>query len=506
LTIALHAQTADLVIENARVYTGIAAQPVRSGLAIAGNRVVAVADDVTHYAGSATRRIDAKGRTVVPGFVDSHVHMAALGELLNSFDLRHVKSTAEVAAMVKKAVSIAAPGEWIEGRAWDETNWGGQFPTAAMLDAVSPDNPVFLRRVDGHAGWANTAAMKAAGVTKETKDPPGGRLIRAKTGEPTGIFVDRAQALVAAKIPPATPAQIEKRLARAAEECARLGLTTIHDAGVGRGELDAYRRLLAANRLPVRVYAMIGGDGDLWREYLAKGPEVGDRFTVRSIKLVADGAMGSRGAAFWQPYSDDPGNTGLLILSIEQIAAVAKDAVAHGFQVNTHAIGDRANRTVLDAYAEALGGKNDKRFRIEHAQVVSLPDFPLFAKYSVIASMQSTHATSDMRWAAARLGPDRVQGAWSPKRFLALGACRSRTVPILLLRARIRCGDFTRQSHARTTTGIRPAASCRNRSFRAKKRCGRGPRPVHMLRSRSRRKARSSRGSSPISSCCPTIL
>jgi predicted amidohydrolase YtcJ len=234
-------------------------------------------------------------------------------------------------------------------------------------------------------------------------------------------LVDRAQALVSAKIPTPSQTQIERVLERAARECARLGLTTVHDAGVGPAELAAYRKLIAEKRLPLRVYAMIGGAGDLWREYLKKGPETGDRLTVHCIKLVADGAMGSRGAAFWQPYSDDPGNSGLLILSKEQIEQVARDAVAHGFQVATHAIGDRANRVTLDAYGAALEGKNDRRFRIEHAQVVSLPDFALFAKYSVIASLQSTHATSDMRWAAARLGPDRIQGAWSPQRFLKAG-------------------------------------------------------------------------------------
>jgi predicted amidohydrolase YtcJ len=199
-------------------------------------------------------------------------------------------------------------------------------------------------------------------------------------------------------------------------------LTGVHDAGIGAEEIAAYKRLIASNRLPVRVYAMIGGAGDLWQRYLKSGPETRDHLTVRAIKLVADGAMGSRGAAFWQPYSDDPGNTGLLILSKEQIEKVARDAIAGGFQVATHAIGDKANRTVLDAYAGALGPNNDKRFRIEHAQVVSLPDFALFSKYNVIASIQSTHATSDMRWAKDRLGPDRLNGAWAPQRFLKAGA------------------------------------------------------------------------------------
>jgi predicted amidohydrolase YtcJ len=190
-------------------------------------------------------------------------------------------------------------------------------------------------------------------------------------------------------------------------------LTTVHDAGVGAEVIDAYRELIAEKRLPVRVYAMIGGEGALWSKYVGKGPEMGERLTVRSIKLVGDGALGSRGAALKEPYSDEPGNRGLMILSREAVARVAKVAVERGFQVNTHAIGDAANRAVLEAYAEALGGANDKRFRIEHAQVASLEDMPLFARYSVIASMQATHATSDMRWAGQRLGPKRVLGAYA---------------------------------------------------------------------------------------------
>jgi predicted amidohydrolase YtcJ len=415
------AQPADLVVENARIYTLDPSQPEATAMAITGSRITAVGTDVSTMIGPKTRRIDAKSATIIPGLIDSHVHMAGLGELLDSFDLRHVKSVDEVAKIVKDAASKSAPGEWIQGRAWDETNWGGKFPEARDLDAAAPKNPVFLKRVDGHAAWVNSKALAAAGITKDTPDPPGGKLMRDASGNPTGVLIDRAQALVASKIPPASAAQVERRLARAGAECAKLGLTTVHDAGIGREELNAYRRLINGNRLPVRIYAMIGGSGDLWREYLEKGPEINERLTVRCIKLVADGAMGSRGAAFWQPYSDDPGNTGILILSKEQIEQVARDAVKHGFQVATHAIGDRANRTALDAYAAALEGANDKRFRIEHAQVVSLPDFALFAKYNVIASIESTHATSDMRWAAARLGPDRMQGAWATKRFLKSG-------------------------------------------------------------------------------------
>jgi predicted amidohydrolase YtcJ len=264
-------------------------------------------------------------------------------------------------------------------------------------------------------------AMQIAGVMRNTADPHGGKIVRDAKGEPTGVFIDNAQGLITRKIPAPAREQVKREIERAARECARLGLTTVHDAGVSKQALDAYRELIREDKLPVRVYAMIGGSGPLWREYLARGPEVGDRLTVRAIKLMSDGALGSRGAALWQPYADDPGNTGLLILSREQIETVARQAYERGFQVATHAIGDRANRTVLDAYAAVLHGHNDRRWRIEHAQVVSLPDFKMFVDDDVIASVQATHATSDMRWAETRLGPDRLAGAYAWQRFLKLG-------------------------------------------------------------------------------------
>jgi predicted amidohydrolase YtcJ len=358
---------------------------------------------------------------VLPGLIDSHVHMESLGDEIETFDLRNVRTVAEVAAIVKDAAVRHKPGEWIRGQSWDQTNWGGRFPTADDLSTAAPANPVFLTRVDGHAGWANRRALELAGITAQTPDPPGGKIIRTPAGEPTGILIDNAQDLVYRKIAPATPEETRRRIARAAKECARLGLTTVHDAGVTAQALDAYRDLIARGELPVRVYAMIGGTGPLWQEYLKRGPEIGDRLTVRSIKLFADGAMGSRGAAFFEPYSDDPGNTGLLMITQEEIANIAREAAARGFQVNTHAIGDRANRMTLEAYAAALGDRNNRRFRIEHAQVVAPGDFELFEKYSVIASMQPTHATSDMRWAEARVGPVRVKGAYAWRRFLSLG-------------------------------------------------------------------------------------
>ena len=415
------AQTADLIVENAAVYTVNKLQPRAKAIAVKGGRILAVGDDASLHAGGGTRRIDAKGAAILPGLIDSHVHMRGLGALLESTDLRFVPSVDAVATLVREEVAKRPPGEWVVMRNWDQTNWGGRFPEARELDAVSPSHPVFLTRVDGHAGWANTKALELAGLTADKPDPPGGKIIRDASGKPTGVLIDRAQGLIRSKIPPATFEQIKRQLALAAKECARLGLTTVHDAGIQREDLRAYRELIAENRLPVRVYAMIGGAGDLWKEYLAKGPEVGERLTVRAIKLVADGALGSRGAALWQPYSDEKSNTGLLITSREEIERASREAAAKGFQVCTHAIGDRANRTVLDAYAAVLGGKNDRRFRVEHAQIVSIPDFQLYADNSVIASVQATHATSDMRWAELRLGPDRIAGAYAWRRFLSLG-------------------------------------------------------------------------------------
>lgn len=422
------AQTADLAVQNAVIYTLDPARPVVQAVAVKDGKFIAVGTnaEIAKLIGPATVQLKATGAAIIPGLIDSHVHMRSLGDMLETMDLRGVSSIEEVARRVKEKAASLPKGAWIRGRNWDQTNWGGKFPVAADLDKATMDNPVYLTRVDGHAGWANTRALEAGGVTKATEDPKGGQIIRDAAGNPTGILVDRAQGLVSRKIPALTDAEVEARLARAAKECARLGMTSVHDAGCSRAEIEAYKRLIAKNQLPVHVYAMIGGAGELWEDYLKRGPEIGDRLTVRSIKLVADGAMGSRGAAFFQPYSDDKQNSGLLILQKEYIRDVAKDALAKGFQVATHAIGDRANRTVLDAYGEALTaagitGKHDKRFRVEHAQVVSLPDFALYAKYDVIASLQSTHATSDMRWAKDRLGPDRLLGAWAPRRFLNAG-------------------------------------------------------------------------------------
>ncbi len=416
------AQVADLAVLNARVYTASAAHPITSALAIQDGKIVALGSEVAAHIGVSTRQIDAHGKVVIPGLIDSHVHMRALGDSLETLDLRGVASEAHAADKVRQVALQRKPGEWVRGTGWDQNLWDGQqFPSRQSLDAAAPNNPVYLRRVDGHAAWVNQKALDLADINARTADPAGGKILRAAGSAPTGVLIDRAQGLVARKLPPSTPAELERKIARAAQECARLGLTTVHDAGVDAADVAAYRSLILKHQLPVRIYAMIGGAGTLWDVLRSRGPEIGEQLTIRSIKLMADGALGSRGAAMLQPYSDDPGNSGLLILTEDAIRKVAEQAVGAGFQVNTHAIGDRANHVVLEAYAAALRGANDRRFRIEHAQIVAPEDFQRFQKYAVLASMQPTHATSDMGWAAARVGPDRIRGAYAWQTFLKLG-------------------------------------------------------------------------------------
>jgi hypothetical protein len=410
------AQPADLVVKNARIYTASPAMRRAGAIAVRGGRIVALSEI------PAARTVDAGGAAMIPGFIDAHGHMRGLGDSLEMIDLREARSPREVAGQVKSAAAKLPPGHWIRGRGWDQTRWpGGEFPTDNPLNAAAPDHPVYLTRVDGHAAWVNGRALESAGVNAGTADPPGGRIHRDAAGRPTGILIDRAMGLVSSRIPPPDLAQVKRQIERAARECARLGLTGVHDAGAGELDIAAYRELIADNRLPVRVYAMLRGGREFLEESFAAGPKTGEFLTIRSVKLVADGALGSRGAALKAPYSDEPSNSGLLIMSESEIEGIARKAAAAGFQVNTHAIGDRANRVVLDAYAAVLGGPNDRRFRVEHAQIVDPADFALFRKYGIIASMQAAHATSDMRWAGQRVGPARIEGAYAWRKFLALG-------------------------------------------------------------------------------------
>lgn len=369
------------------------------------------------------RVVDASTATILPGLTDAHGHLYGLGLSLDVVNLVDTTSYDEVIARVKERASRAAAGEWVIGRGWDQNDWPvKEFPTSAALDAAVPDHPVFLRRVDGHAAIANSAAMRLAGVTAASKDPDGGRVERDASGNPTGVFIDNAMDLVENSIP-APSAELRKvRVLAAAQAIAATGLTAMHDAGIDGMTITAVRQLIDEQRFPIRVYGMLGDNDALLDSWFKSGPllEYGGRLTVRSVKLYADGALGSRGAALLAPYSDDPGNSGLMIANPAHLEDVARRARASGFQVNAHAIGDRGVRNVIDAYA-AAGVEPRDRFRVEHLQVIAPEDVPRLVRQGIIASMQPTHATSDMYWAEARLGPERVRGAYAWRTVLNAG-------------------------------------------------------------------------------------
>jgi predicted amidohydrolase YtcJ len=420
---------ADLVLTGGNVITLEDARPRAAAIAVRGGRIVAVGSeaDVRPFRGATTRRIDLKGQTVVPGLTDAHVHVENIGTALESLDLVGAQSLDEALARVRERTQAAPAGEWVLGRGWDQNDWPDKaFPTAAALDSASGDHPVYLTRVDGHAGWANSRALAVAGITAQTPDPPGGRILRDSQGAATGVLVDAAQALVRRQIPPPTREVRKRRLAAGLAAAAAAGLTSVHDAGVDAETVALYKELLGEAPLPTRVYVMIRGP----EEFLALGPalkpEVGlgdGQLTVRAIKVVADGALGSRGAWLLAPYADEPGKTGLRTVEPAPFKELLRRALAQGFQVNTHAIGDAANRFVLDAYQEAFAGKpgSAHRFRVEHAQVVAPSDVPRFKSLGVIPSMQPTHCTSDMYWATDRVGPERAKGAYLWKTFLRDG-------------------------------------------------------------------------------------
>lgn len=426
-------EVADLVLRNGKIVTMNPAQPEARALAIKGDRILAVGSDeqVQKLIGRSTRVIDLRGKLVVPGLIESHAHMLGIGQAKLMLDLVGTTSEEEIARMVAARAKKAKPGEWILGRGWDQNDWPNKrFPTFESLTKAAPNNPVYLTRIDGHAGWANKRAMELAGITRETKDPHGGRLIRDAEGRPTGVFIDRAQGLITRHIPPLRREQKKRALELAMRECVAVGLTSFHDAGVDREVIELYKELLREGKLPLRLYVMLAGsDQRLLDEYFARGPEIGlgdHRLTIRAIKLIADGALGSRGAALLEDYADDPGNRGLLMLSEDQIFRIAHLALRHGFQVCTHAIGDRANRIVLNAYERAFRANpsvKDHRFRIEHAQILDEADIPRFARMGVIASMQATHCTSDMPWVHDRIGKKRArEGAYVWQKLLKTGA------------------------------------------------------------------------------------
>jgi predicted amidohydrolase YtcJ len=422
-------QPADLVVLNGRIYTADGARPVVDAMAIRGGRVVFVGDRAGARAliGSGTQTLDLDGRTVIPGMTDAHAHVAGLGSSLRNVDLVGTTSYAQVIERVVERAKSTPKGEWIIGRGWDQNDWGDtRWPSQAELSRAVPDHPVYLERVDGHAGLVNALALQKANVTKATKDPSGGQIIRDAQGNPDGVLVDNAQGLVERAIPAATRAQVKESIKAAIAEMHRWGLTGVHDAGSSAQVLELYEELGKENALNIRLYAMISDHTPTIDAWIKRGPQSGlynGTLWVRSIKLYQDGALGSRGAALLEPYSDDPKTNGLLVSAPEHIKEVAAKALRAGFQVNTHAIGDRGNRLVLDSYEAVFKATPtaDHRFRVEHAQILHSDDIPRFAELGVIPSMQASHQTSDMYWAGNRLGETRLRGAYAWRSLLESG-------------------------------------------------------------------------------------
>jgi predicted amidohydrolase YtcJ len=429
VTLALQQQPADLVIVNARVYTADVNRPVAEAFAVRGGRIAFVgsARGALALAGPRTERLDLAGRTVIPGMVDAHAHLLNLGQALRTVDLVGTRSYDEVIARVVERAKTARPGEWIRGRGWDQNDWADtRFPTHQALSRAVPNNPVYLTRVDGHAALVNAKAMELAQVTTATPDPTGGRFMRDSAGTPTGVLIDGAQGVVGRVIPPASRAELQAQTLGAIAELNRWGLTGIHDAGVNAEGIAVYEGLAREGRYSLRNYVMIRDNDSSLDAFMRRGPQnalYDGRLWIRAIKLSADGALGSRGAALLEPYSDEAGNTGLITTPMERVKSVAVRALRAGFQLNVHAIGDRANRLVLDQFEAALREVPvaDHRFRIEHAQILHHQDIPRFAQLDVIPSMQGSHQTSDMYWVPNRLGWARAVGAYAWRSLLNTG-------------------------------------------------------------------------------------
>lgn len=436
---------ADLIIRGGTIYTAEDSSPVVEAVAVLGDKIVYAGDlkNISRFEGADTRVIDLQGKTMTPGFIEGHAHFMGVGYNELNLDLMNVTSYEEMVEKVKEAVAKAQPGQWIVGRGWHQDKWTVKpgkmikgFQTHQLLSEASPDNPVFLNHASGHAGFANAKAMQIAGVNqlsveKLSKDlGEGGEIIRDELGNPTGIFNERAQSLISQHIPERTEESDSQALELAMAACLRNGITSFHDAGVSRENIQLFKKYKAENKLNTRLYVMLTGfDSELVYEWFRKGPEIDSTglLTIRAIKLNCDGALGSRGAWLLEPYSDRPDFSGMPTLPMDTVLKISREGLKYGFQICSHAIGDRANKEILDRYEVALKENPEKakdhRFRIEHAQHLQPSDISRFGKMGVIPAMQAIHLSSDRPWAIDRLGEKRIkEGAYMWQSLLKSGA------------------------------------------------------------------------------------
>ncbi len=427
-------EPADLIFLNGNVYTANEKQPRAEAVAMKGDRIVFAGSnaEAKKYQGGQTRVIDLHGATVVPGMTDAHHHLEGVGFREMTLNLEGITNLQDFLAKLKTKVDQARPGEWVTGRGWIETFWTPPvFPTRWDLDKVSPNNPVILQRADGHGTVVNSAALKIAGITSDTPSPFGGEISKDKNGEPNGMLLDAARNLVAHHIPPTSPADAERAVVLGVQRDIGLGWTQVQNPGGDYQDIEIYRKLYGEGKIKLRIYKVLSAPGKEAQRLLTEGPIIGafgNRLTVRALKFYADGSLGSRSAALLEPYADAPNTDGFLTIKEEDLLPVLEEALRQGIQCETHAIGDRGNRFILDQYEKALKAVPadqrkiaDPRWRVEHSQIVNPLDIPRFKKLGIIPSMQASHAIGDLHFAPARLGIKRLEGAYAWNSFVKSG-------------------------------------------------------------------------------------
>ncbi|QHJ11884.1 N-substituted formamide deformylase [Paraglaciecola mesophila] len=398
-----------------------------SDIVFDGGKVIALGDEEAAQGHPQAHTIDGRRRVMMPGIIDAHGHILGLGKALLAVDVRGIASAKAAAKKVRDYAQQNADTGWILGGGWNQVLWPDKaFPTSAMLDEYVKDRPVWISRIDGHAGWANSKALQVAGITKDTLDPPGGKIMRHKNGAPTGILIDNAMNMLVEKIPQDTEQELGRKLDAASEHLLALGITGTHDAGINYATYEYYLKRSRELTLSLRIYAMIAATDPKLADMLKAGPisDQYDYLSIRSVKVYGDGALGSRGAAMLAPYSDDHGNVGLLLTSEKQLKPLFDLIIGSGFQLNIHEIGDRGNRLALDQFEDTFSRIKGQhlRHRIEHAQVINVSDIPRFKALKIIPSMQPTHATSDMNMAQQRIGKERLEGAYAWQTFEQQGS------------------------------------------------------------------------------------